>query len=84
MADSQTTIGNRDRALLGALGEKAGTLSGEAAVAAWGFIDRREKAREAVKRLKTMERAGLVKRLDDLRPLCWLRTAAGTEATTGG
>jgi hypothetical protein len=80
MSTETTGLEDRDRSLLQAIGELGGTPSGQAALIAWGFSDRRAKAQEAVRRFRALEARGLVRRLDDLKPICWVRMPAGTEA----
>lgn len=70
----------RERKLLQAIGTIGGTPSGEAACIAWGFADRRAKTQEAVRVFRALEARGWVRKMDDQKPICWLRTDAGDEA----
>lgn len=74
--------------LLRALAEVGGVTTGRLSELAWGarFIGRKGKriqsawARGDLLRLEGM---GFVRRMDDLKPVCWIRTVAGTAAIEG-
>lgn len=78
-----TSLDVRDKELLKAISQSGGFLPGEAAFNAWRVVDRRAGAREATSRFRAMEKMGLVKMLDDQKPVCWMRTDAGTAAISG-
>jgi hypothetical protein len=80
-AEADTRLTEVDRKILAALDERGGSLTGDVAAAArpWGR-DRRVESAWTRERLVDLKKRGLVAELDDQKPVCWLRTAAGTEA----
>lgn len=80
----QIGLGVHDRRLLSALDEYGGmTASHVARELGWGSNIR--SGMQIVRReLDALCERGLARRLDDLKPTCWLRTPAATEALGRG
>lgn len=68
-----------DRRILTALDEIGGTLTGEINKKINGVCD----GRTLRPKLLDLEKQGLIRRLDDDKPVCWCRTLAGTDALNG-
>lgn len=70
------------RHLLSALSESGGSTTGMARIdsGAWEGEDTKKAAQEVRLMLLDLEKVGYVTKLDDQKPVCWLRTNAGTLA----
>lgn len=76
-------LDDRDYALLKALSEDGGFTTGHVAERAginFGGLNRRMRSGAVRSWLMNLKRAGLVDFLDGEKPVCWIRTAAGTAA----
>ena len=74
-------IDSTDRAILYALAEEHGfSMAGLSERLPYDFGPRHHWAQWATSRILLLEKAGLVHRADTLKPILWLRTAAGTKA----
>ena len=73
-----------ERRILSTLGEGSGYTIGCVSAnidhAQWNTGDRRKISASIRKTLNAMRDRGLVAHLDGLKPVCWVRTRAGTEA----
>ena len=67
-------------ALLRVLNERGGFTAGTLGKEVWKTTDGRSSAASATPALKELERWGYAGRLDDGRPVIWIRTPAGTAA----
>jgi hypothetical protein len=65
-------------AMLRALDETGGSVTADVSEHAFGST-RRERSANAHHSLKSMMRLGLVRTLDDQKPVCWCRTPSGTK-----
>ena len=73
-----------ERRILSALGEWWGSTTGDVASRVdpveWSLSTGRKFSLGVGKNLKALRDRGLVAHLDNMRPVCWVRTRAGTEA----
>lgn len=73
---------DRGRDILAALDDRVGTLTGDVtrAVVSSEKVQSNARAESAIVRsiLLDMEKMGWVDRLDNQKPVCWIRTPAGT------
>lgn len=74
----RTPLAPEDIALLKAIGEASGHALGVVCVEA-GLGHRQKGLAAAHRRMLHMELHGLVRRMDDRKPIIWLRTPAGSE-----
>ena len=71
-----------DWKILGVVDERAGSTALQVADEAKLSVGLNGRMRSGAARswLKSLEGRGLVAKMDDLKPICWVRTTAGTEA----
>lgn len=73
-------LSNRDIHLLSQLGEASGAIVADMWLPEHLFgKNRRSASIKATNDLKALAHVGLVKRLDDQKPIAWLRTQGGTD-----
>lgn len=77
-----TALSDADRRILAALSESGGSLTGQISpdCRIFRMLNRRMESAWVRNHLLDLERGGLVRRLDDQKPVCWTRTLAGTAA----
>lgn len=74
-------IDSTDRAILNALAEEGGFCTKDLAkMLPRDFGPRAHWSQWVSSRVRLLEKAGLVARMDTQKPIAWLRTAAGTDA----
>lgn len=76
-----------DIKILRALDERGGSTTGQVSVEVFpdpGDGGRQRMSAHVRRRLAELQRQGFVRHLDDQKPVCWCRTAAGTNAINSG
>ena len=81
-AAKESILDANDRQLLAVLDERGGSTTKLVTEQAGLYLDASPQAkwRWTRRRLLSLKKAGLVGVLDDQKPVCWLRTSAGTDA----
>ena len=80
MSKPETTLEKWHHDILNFLDESGGFLTKYVGEKVWPQFPARSRSQAARMHLLALERMGLVSKMDNDKPICWVRTRSGTEA----